>query len=81
MEASKDAIAKDQYFQQQMKNSLKYYLYNIAQSNAMNGISSTTKIVYIRTWVDNAVLAAEIGTGVLAALCFLISLIKGRKKA
>ena len=80
MEASKDEIAKDQYFQQQMKNSLKYYLYNIAQSNAMNGISSTTQIVYFRTWVEKAVLAAEIGTGVLTALFFLLSIIRGRKK-
>ena len=81
MEASKDVIAKDQVFQQEMKNNLKYYLFNIAQSNAMNGISSTTEIVYIRTWVENAVFAAEICLGVLTALCFLVSLIKGRKKA
>ena len=81
MEASKDVIAKDQFFQQEMKSAIKYYLYNIAQSNAMNGISSTTEIVYIKTWVENAVLYAEIGFGVLTALCFLISLIKGRKKA
>ena len=81
MEASKDVIAKDQVFQQEMKSNLKYYLFNIAQSNAMNGISSTTEIVYIRTWVENAVFAAEICLGVLTALCFLVSLIKGRKKA
>ena len=80
MEASKSLIEKDQYFQQQMRNSLKYFLYNIAQSNAMNGISSTTEIVYIRTWVDNAILAAEIAAAVLTALCFVLSIVRGRKK-
>ena len=85
MEASKSEIEKDEYFQQQMKQGIKYYLYNIAQSNAMNGISSTTEIVYIRTWVDNAILGAEIGLGILTALCFLLAVINdiksGKKKA
>ena len=85
MEASKDMIAKDQSFQQEMKQSLKYYLYNIAQSNAMNGISSTTEIQYVQTWVDKALLGAEIGFGVLTALCLILAIrndIKsGKKKA
>ena len=85
MEASKDLIAKDQNFQQEMKQSLKYYLYNIAQSNAMNGISSTTEIQYVRTWVDNAILGAEICFGILTALCLILAIrndIKsGKKKA
>ena len=85
MEASKSEIEKDEYFQQQMKQGIKYYLYNIAQSNAMNGISSTTEIVYIRTWVDKAILGAEIGLGILTALGFLLAVINdiksGKKKA
>ena len=85
MEASKDLIAKDQNFQQEMKQGLKYYLYNIAQSNAMNGISSTTEIQYVRTWVDNAILGAEICFGILTALCLILAIrndIKsGKKKA
>ena len=85
MEASKSLIEKDQNFQQEMKQSLRYYVYNIAQSNAMNGISSTTEIVYVRTWVDNAILGAEIGFGILTALCLILAIrndIKsGKKKA
>ena len=85
MEGSKSLIEKDQSFQQEMKKSLKYYVYNIAQSNAMNGISSTTEIVYVRTWVDNAILGAEICFGILTALCLVLAIrndIKsGKKKA
>ena len=76
MAASRDAIAKDNYFQQEMRQAIKYYLYQMAQSNAMNGISSTTEIVFVRTWVDNALLAGTIAMAVLTALCLVISVSK-----
>jgi beta-glucosidase len=72
MAASKTAIEKDVWFQEQMKEGIKYYLYNLAQSNAMNGISSTTEIVYITTWYERAL---QIATYVLAALCAICLII------
>jgi len=42
MANSKKEIEKDVSFQQMMKKNIKYYLYQLVQSNAMNGISSTT---------------------------------------
>ena len=85
MENSKSLIEKDANFQKEMKQSIKYYVYNIAQSNAMNGISSTTEIVYVRTWVDNAILGAEICLGILTALFLVLSIrndvLSGKKKA
>lgn len=33
-----------------MKAGLKYYLYTTARSNAMNGITSDTETVYVKTW-------------------------------
>ena len=42
MEDSKDAIAKDTAFQQQMQYTLKTWLYATAQSNVLNGISMTS---------------------------------------
>ena len=79
MESHKSEIEKDMYFQQQMRDGIKYYLYNIAQSNAMNGISSTTEIVYIRTWVDNALLGGTICFGALTALFLVIAIVKDIK--
>lgn len=68
MANSKADIEKDVWFQEQMKDGIKYFLYNIAQSNAMNGISSTTEIVYITTWYERAL---QIATWALAALTAL----------
>ena len=79
MAASKAEIQKDVWFQEQMKQSIKYALYNIAQSNAMNGISSTTEIQYIRTWYQNALLAATICLGALTALFLLLAVLNDRK--
>ena len=76
MAASKSVIEKDHYFQQQMKDTLKYFVYQIAQSNAMNGISSTTEIVYIRTWVDNALTGGIAAFAVLTALFLVVSITK-----
>ena len=80
IESSKAAIEKDGTFQEEMKKSIKYCLYQIAQSNAMNGISSTTEIVYVKTWVDNALFAAKIALSVLTALCLLLAVINDLKK-
>ena len=68
MANSKAEIEKDVWFQEQMKQNIKYFLYNLAQSNAMNGISSTTEIVYITTWYE---LVLQIATYALAALTVL----------
>ena len=83
MAASKSAIQKDVWFQEQMKEALHHYLYNIVQSNAMNGISNTSKIVYIRTWYDNVLLVGTILLAVLTCLCLFMSIrsdFKSRKK-
>ena len=72
MANSKAEIEKDVWFQEQMKKAIKYCLYNMVQSNAMNGISSTSEIVYITTWYERAL---QIATYVLAALCAICLII------
>ena len=79
MAASKSAIEKDVWFQEQMKTGIKYALYNIVQSNAMNGISSTTEIVYITTWYMRALQIATYALGALTALFLVLSIINDRK--
>ena len=68
------------YFQQNLRTNIKYFLYQIVQSNAMNGISSTTEIVPVRTWVDNALTGATIGTAILTALFLILAIVKSLKK-
>ncbi len=79
MAASKDAIAKDGWFQEQMKANIKYFLYNLVQSNAMNGISSTTEIVYVTTWYETALTVATWTLAVLTAACLVMAVLKDRK--
>ncbi len=79
MAASKDTIAKDGYFQEQMKNNIKYFLYNEVQSNAMNGISSTTEIVYVATWYETALVVATCVLSVLTIACFVMAVLRDRK--
>ena len=45
MENSRAAIAADTYYQQQMQEGIKYWLYSLAHSNIINGLSQTTEIV------------------------------------
>ncbi len=79
MSASKSAIQKDMTFQERMKEGIRYYLYQLVESNAMNGVSSTTEIVYIRTWYQNALLAATIVLGILTALFLVLSFIRPKQ--
>lgn len=79
MAASKGEIEKDTWFQEQMKQSIKYFLYNIAQSNAMNGISSTSQIVYITTWYEQALQIATWSLAALTAVCLVMAVVKDFK--
>jgi beta-glucosidase len=79
MANAKSDIQKDLYFQEQMAKNIKYFLYQEVQSNAMNGTSSTTEIIPVRTWVDNAVLAAIIVTAALTVLFLILAVLKAMK--
>ena len=79
MAASKADIQKDIWFQEQMKQGIKYALYNIVQSNAMNGISSTTEIVYVKTWYENLLTYATYCLSALTALFLVLAVIADRK--
>ena len=60
-------VQADSAFQHEMQEALKHFLYVFAGSNAMNGVSSDTKIIFVRTWWENALTAANICLGVLTA--------------
>ena len=72
MSASKSLIEQDTAFQEELKLNLKYWLYQIVDSNAMNGISSTTTVEYVNTWYQIALYAVAAVLGILAVLCIIL---------
>lgn len=80
MADNKSEILKDTNFQEKIKSSMKYYLYTTARSNAMNGITSDTETVYVRTWWQNTILGVEIGLGILTVLFAVLYILGLRKK-
>ncbi|MCD7802069.1 MAG: glycoside hydrolase family 3 C-terminal domain-containing protein [Clostridiales bacterium] len=65
MAASKELIQKDTEFQEQMKLIIKYYLYNIVQSNAVNGLTADTELVTSLTWFQIVLYAGIAVTAIL----------------
>ena len=65
-----------------MKEASKHILYTVANSNAMNGISANMQVIEIRPWWKNALVAADVVFGVLAAgsIFMLVKTIKKGKK-
>ncbi len=80
MAASKSKIAKDTQFQQMMKYSLKYWMYNLASSNAMNGISKTTKIQHVLTWYQMLLIGVSAAGALLTILFAFLGIREGRKE-
>lgn len=60
-------ITKDLKLLTNMREALHRQLYNFANSAAMNGLTSTSKIVTIRTWYENALLATTVVSAVVLA--------------
>ena len=79
MAARKAEISKDTAFQEKMQLGIKSYLYSAARSNALNGITENTKINYVLTWWQKAIIGAEITTGILT-VAFLALWFAGKRK-
>lgn len=48
-----EAVAEDAYFLSQIQAALKHITWVIANSNYMNGIDKTTRMIRVNTWYDN----------------------------
>lgn len=81
MAASKKEIQKDTAFQEMMKYNLKFWMYQMAGSNVMNGMTSTTERQYVLTWYQKAMYGADAVFGVLTVLFAALAILKGRKAA
>lgn len=65
-----------------LHDAAKRILYTVANSNAMNGLSADVQVVEVRPWWKNAIIAADVVFGVLAAgsACMLVKTIKKGKR-
>jgi hypothetical protein len=80
MAARKAEISKDTAFQEQMQLGIKSYLYSAARSNALNGITENTKINYVLTWWQKAIIGTEIATGILTLAFLALTFAGGKRK-
>lgn len=65
-------ITKDYNIMSNMREAIHRNLYNFANSAAMNGMTSSSKVVPVRVWYQNALLGLEIGSGIILGLSLLM---------
>ena len=63
-----------------LKQAMLYQNYALANSNAMDGMSTSTHIEKLNTWYDNLITDLRIGFGVLTVLCAAMYLLGLKKK-
>ncbi len=63
-----------------LKQAMLYQNYALANSNAMDGMSTTTHIEKLNTWYDNLITGLRVGFGVLTVLCAAMYLLGLKKK-
>lgn len=63
-----------------LKQAMLYQNYALANSNAMDGMSTSTHIEKLNTWYDNLITGLRIGFGVLTVLCAARYLLGLKKK-
>lgn len=63
-----------------LKQAMLYQNYALANSNAMDGMSTSTHIEKLNTWYDNLLTGLRIGFGVLTVLCAAMYLLGPKKK-
>lgn len=78
-----EAVSQDTTMMSALKQAMKYQNYALANSNAMDGMASNTKLVSVRTWYDNALTAVQIvfaALTVLAAAMYVLDERKSKKQ-
>ena len=78
-----EAVSQDTTMMTALKQAMKYQNYALANSNAMDGMASNTKLVGVRTWYDNALTAVQIvfaALTVLAAAMYVLDERKSKKQ-
>ena len=80
MEDVKTDIAKDTAFQEALKLNIKYWLYNLVKTNAMNGITNTSVMESVTPWWQMAFYGVDVFLALLTLL-FVVLYAKKINKA
>lgn len=77
-------LKTDAQMLQDLQNAMKYTVYAITHSSAIDGLNETSRIENVRTWYDNALLALQIVFVLLtigSAVMYIRSINKEKKAA
>lgn len=75
-----DAVGKDAQLMAALKQAMTWQNYALANSNALDGLSSNSRLVSVRTWYDNLLTGLQIGFGVLTVGCAAMYVMSAKKK-
>ncbi len=75
-----DAVGKDAKLMAALKQAMTWQNYALANSNALDGLSSNSRLVSVRTWYDNLLTGLQIGFGVLTVGCAAMYVLSAKKK-
>lgn len=75
-----DNVSKDERLLRGIKQSMAWQFYAIANSNGLDGLSSNSRVVSVRTWYDNVITGAEIVFGLLTVGAAAMYVMSARKK-
>ena len=73
-------VSKDAKLLAALKQSMLWQNYAIANSNALDGISASSRLETVRTWYDDALTGLQIGFGVLTLFSFVMYAVSFRKR-
>ncbi len=73
-------VSQDETMLAALKQAMTWQAYAIANSNAMDGYSSSTHVESVRTWYDNAVTALQIVSGIFTVGC-VVMYVRASKKS
>ena len=62
-----------------IKQAMTWQAYALANSNAMDGMASSTRLVSVRTWYDNALVAVQVVFAALTVLAAAMYVLNDRK--
>lgn len=76
-----DNVQQDTKLMKALHRNMKWQNYAYANSNAMDGLNSTTRIEHVRTWYDNVLTGASVVTGLLTLLGVVMYVVSRRGRS
>ncbi len=63
-----------------LKQAMTWQNYALANSNALDGLSSNSRLVSVRTWYDNLLTGLQVGFAVLTVACAAMYVMSAKRK-